>query len=68
MSTRDLDPTVRLSVLDRLIDTEPAQSTEPMLTWSDSVVQLRAAGYEARGRGAWTGIDEAWCDHAAHEV
>jgi type VI secretion system protein ImpF len=43
MSTRDLDPTVRLSVLDRLIDTEPAQSTEPMLTWSDSVVQLRAA-------------------------
>ena len=43
MSTREIEPTVRQSVLDRLIDTEPLQSGDGTLTWGESVRRLRAA-------------------------
>jgi type VI secretion system protein ImpF len=43
MSNRDLEPTVRQSVLDRLIDTAPSEAADPTTTWSDSVRRLRIA-------------------------
>jgi type VI secretion system protein ImpF len=43
VSTRDLEPTVRQSVLDRLIDTEPLIAGDRPVSWSESVRQLRAA-------------------------
>lgn len=43
MSTRELEPTVRPSVLDRLIDFEPAFAADPPISWRDSVTRLRAS-------------------------
>ncbi|MGH7469931.1 MAG: type VI secretion system baseplate subunit TssE [Longimicrobiales bacterium] len=43
MSSRSLEPTVRQSVLDRLIDLEPQLRADPPANWSDSVRKLRAA-------------------------
>jgi len=41
MSERELEPTVRLSVLDRLIDTEPRLAGDRPMSWSESVSRLR---------------------------
>lgn len=41
MSDRELEPTVRQSVLDRLIDTEPRLSGDRPMSWSESVSRLR---------------------------
>jgi type VI secretion system protein ImpF len=41
VSTRGLEPTVSLSVLDRLVDHEPGLAADPPLSWSDSVARLR---------------------------
>ena len=41
MTERGLEPTVRQSVLDRLLDTEPRQSGDSPLSWSESVSRLR---------------------------
>jgi type VI secretion system protein ImpF len=43
MSSREFEPTVRLSVLDRLIDATPSLSADPPVSRSESVRQLRAA-------------------------
>lgn len=43
MSSRDLEPTVRQSVLDRLMDTTPGLAADPPVTWRESVDQLRAS-------------------------
>jgi type VI secretion system protein ImpF len=43
MSTRELEPTVKQSVLDRLIDNAPLERQDPPLPWADSVRRLRAA-------------------------
>jgi len=41
MSERELEPTVRQSVLDRLIDREPRLAGDRPLSWSESVSRLR---------------------------
>jgi len=41
MNRNELDPTVRPSVLDRLIDNEPQNAGDPPLTWDASVARLR---------------------------
>jgi type VI secretion system protein ImpF len=43
MSSRELEPTVRQSLLDRLIDTAPLERQDPPIAWSDSVRRLRTA-------------------------
>lgn len=43
MTTRELEPTVQQSVLDRLLDMEPAMSSDIATSWSESVGRLRAA-------------------------
>lgn len=43
MSARKVEPTVQQSVLDRLLDFEPRQAADPIISWSDSVDRLRAA-------------------------
>lgn len=40
---RETRRTVQQSVLDRLIDDEPGVSSDPQLTWSDSVQELKLA-------------------------
>jgi type VI secretion system protein ImpF len=41
MSTRELEPTVRPSVLDRLMNLEPGLAADPVITWRESVARLR---------------------------
>lgn len=41
MSERDLEPTVRQSVMDRLLDDEPRLAGDRPLSWSESVSRLR---------------------------
>ncbi len=43
MARHDLDAPVTLSVIDRLIDTEPKKTVEPPLTRSQSLRQLKAS-------------------------
>ncbi len=43
MSSRELEPTVKQSVLDRLIDHAPQIRQDPPANWSESVRQLRIA-------------------------
>jgi type VI secretion system protein ImpF len=43
MSSRELEPTVKQSVLDRLIDNAPHIRQDPPASWSESVQQLRIA-------------------------
>ena len=43
MSSRELEPTVRQSVLDRLMDTTPGLAADPPASWRESVDQLRAS-------------------------
>lgn len=43
MSARELEPTVRQSVLDRIIDLEPGNATDRSPTWRESVQQLRTS-------------------------
>jgi len=43
MNPGDLEPTIRQSVVDRLIDTAPRHSADPPPTWSQSVRQKREA-------------------------
>lgn len=43
MANREVERTVRQSVLDRLVDLEPKRSADPTTTWSESVRQLKEA-------------------------
>ena len=43
MSSRDLEPTVQQSILDRLLDYAPQLRADPPINWSESVRQLRAS-------------------------
>jgi type VI secretion system protein ImpF len=43
MSTRELEPTVQQSILDRLMDFEPSLAGDRVFSWSESVARLRAA-------------------------
>lgn len=43
MAPQELERTVQRSLLDRLIDTEPDSSSEPPLTWAQSVRDLKRA-------------------------
>ena len=43
MSSRELEPTVKQSVLDRLIDNAPAHAQDAPTSWADSVRHLRNA-------------------------
>ncbi|MGD8278519.1 MAG: type VI secretion system baseplate subunit TssE [Gemmatimonadota bacterium] len=41
MSERELEPTVRQSVLDRLLDAEPRLAGDRPISWSESVARMR---------------------------
>jgi type VI secretion system protein ImpF len=43
MAQREIERTVRLSVIDRLVDTEPRNAADAPLTWSESVRRLKAS-------------------------
>jgi type VI secretion system protein ImpF len=43
MSSRELEPTVQQSILDRLMDFSPQLRADPPISWSESVRQLRAS-------------------------
>jgi type VI secretion system protein ImpF len=43
MAPQEVERTVQRSVLDRLIDTDPDTSTEPPMTWAQSVRELKRA-------------------------
>jgi len=43
MAPQELERTVQRSVLDRLIDTDPDNASEPALTWAQSVRELKHA-------------------------
>jgi type VI secretion system protein ImpF len=43
MSSRELEPTVQQSILDRLIDLEPSVRADPPVSWNESVRRLRNA-------------------------
>ena len=43
MAPQEIERTVQRSVLDRLIDTDPDSSSEPPMTWAQSVRELKRA-------------------------
>lgn len=43
MSSRELDPTVQQSILDRLMDASPNVAADPPVAWNESVRRLRNA-------------------------